>query len=102
MGCHVSAVPNGITQRNISLTYRAHVAMMCGSFGFELNPSELTAKEKSGIPQIMADAAHAVFTLPARECTGNFFIDEDLLDGDLGRYRYGDAAEEDLAPDLFL
>ncbi len=53
-------------------------------------------------PEIMADAAHAIFTRPARECTGNFFIDEDLLDGDLGRYRFGDAAEADLAPDLFV
>jgi alpha-galactosidase len=57
MGCHVSAVPNGITKRNISIEYRAHVAMMCGSFGFELNPSELSDEEKAGIPGIMAEAA---------------------------------------------
>jgi citronellol/citronellal dehydrogenase len=30
-------------------------------------------------PDIMADAAHAIFTRSSRECTGNFFIDEDLL-----------------------
>jgi citronellol/citronellal dehydrogenase len=30
-------------------------------------------------PEIMADAAHAIFTRPSRECTGNFFIDEDFL-----------------------
>src|SRR4051794_24891308 len=61
------------------------------------------AMARSRRPEIMADAAYAIFTRPARECTGNFFIDEDLLEGvDLGRYRYGDAAEEDLAPDLFL
>jgi citronellol/citronellal dehydrogenase len=30
-------------------------------------------------PEIMADAAHAIFTRPARECTGNFFIDDTLL-----------------------
>jgi citronellol/citronellal dehydrogenase len=60
------------------------------------------AMAKSRKPEIMADAAYAIFTRPARECTGNFFIDEDLLDGDLGRYRYGDATEEDLATDLFV
>ena len=27
----------------------------------------------------MADAAHAIFTRPSREFTGNFFIDEDFL-----------------------
>jgi citronellol/citronellal dehydrogenase len=60
------------------------------------------AMARSRRPEIMADAAHAIFTRPASECTGTFFIDEDLLDGDLGRYRYGDAAEEDLAADLFV
>jgi len=28
---------------------------------------------------IMSDAAHAIFTSPSRQCTGNFFIDETLL-----------------------
>lgn len=30
-------------------------------------------------PEIMSDAAYAVFNRPARECTGNFFIDDTLL-----------------------
>jgi citronellol/citronellal dehydrogenase len=60
------------------------------------------AMARSRRPEIMADAAYAIFTRPSRECTGNFFIDEELLDGDLGRYRYGDATEADLAPDLFV
>jgi len=30
-------------------------------------------------PEIMADAAYAILTKPFRECTGNFFVDEDLL-----------------------
>ncbi len=61
------------------------------------------AMAKSRRPEIMGDAAYAIFTRPSRECTGNFFIDEELLDGeDLGRYRYGDAREEDLAVDLFV
>ncbi|MHB8693467.1 MAG: SDR family oxidoreductase [Solirubrobacteraceae bacterium] len=60
-------------------------------------------------PEIMADAAYAILTKPSRECTGNFFIDDEVLANlarppitDLSAYRYGDAAEADLAPDLFL
>ena len=30
-------------------------------------------------PEIMADAAYAIFTEPSRECTGNFFIDDEVL-----------------------
>ncbi|UPT61663.1 MAG: NAD(P)-dependent oxidoreductase [Hyphomonadaceae bacterium JAD_PAG50586_4] len=30
-------------------------------------------------PDIMADAAHAIFTKPSRACTGNFFIDDLVL-----------------------
>jgi citronellol/citronellal dehydrogenase len=30
-------------------------------------------------PDIIADAAYAIFNKPARECTGNFFIDDVLL-----------------------
>jgi len=30
-------------------------------------------------PEIMADAAHAIFCKSARECTGNFFIDDTFL-----------------------
>ncbi len=33
----------------------------------------------SRTPEIMADAAHAIFTKPARDCTGNFFIDDTVL-----------------------
>jgi citronellol/citronellal dehydrogenase len=32
-------------------------------------------------PEILADAAHWIFTQDARECTGNFFIDDLVLDG---------------------
>lgn len=55
MGCHVSAVPNGLTQRNTSITYRAHVALMCGSFGFELDTAHLTSEERAAIPNILSD-----------------------------------------------
>ncbi|MEV4147680.1 NAD(P)-dependent oxidoreductase [Amycolatopsis sp. NPDC049691] len=57
-------------------------------------------------PEIMADAAHAILSRKAESCTGNCFIDDDVLRAegvtDFGAYRYGDAAESDLKPDLFL
>ncbi|PTB72303.1 glycoside hydrolase family 36 protein [Trichoderma longibrachiatum ATCC 18648] len=54
MGAHVSAVPNGQTQRTTSIAFRAHVAMMGGSFGFELNPAEMPEEDKAQIPGIIA------------------------------------------------
>jgi citronellol/citronellal dehydrogenase len=57
-------------------------------------------------PEIMGDAACAILKRPSRECTGNFFIDDEVLAEagvtDLSPYRYGDASEADLATDLFL
>ena len=35
--------------------------------------------DASRTPEIMADAAYAILVKPSRECTGNFFIDEDVL-----------------------
>jgi len=41
-------------------------------------------------PEIVADAAYLIITTPSRECTGNFFIDDEILieNGvtDLGKY----------------
>ena len=55
-------------------------------------------------PEIMADAAHAILCRPARSCTGNFFIDEEVLiaEGvtDLGVYAYDPAAP--LVADFFV
>ncbi|BCR05847.1 short chain dehydrogenase [Desulfuromonas versatilis] len=55
-------------------------------------------------PEIVADAAHAILTRNSRSCTGNFFIDEDVLReqglGNLDRYAVKPGAE--LAIDLFL
>jgi citronellol/citronellal dehydrogenase len=63
------------------------------------------AMARSRRPEVVADAAYAVFTRPSRECTGNFFLAEDVLaeEGvtDLGRYSYG-GSDAKLAPDLFL
>ena len=35
--------------------------------------------EASRTPEIMSDAAYAILTRDSRSCTGNFFLDEDLL-----------------------
>jgi len=63
------------------------------------------AMAQSRNPKILADAAHAILTRPSRECTGNFFIDEEVLaeEGitDLDRYR-ADPEGGGLAVDLFL
>lgn len=61
------------------------------------------AMNQSRTPEIIADSAHVIFTRPAAECTGNFFIDDELLaeEGitDLDRYYEG---EGEPAVDLFL
>ena len=68
-----------------------------------LGGEEATAQSRT--PEILADAAHAILARPSRECTGNFFIDEEVLaeDGitDLDRYR-ADPEGGELAVDLFL
>jgi citronellol/citronellal dehydrogenase len=55
-------------------------------------------------PEIMADAAHAILTRPSRECTGNFFIDDEVLASagvtDLSGYQMIPGAE--LIPDFFV
>jgi citronellol/citronellal dehydrogenase len=56
-------------------------------------------------PEIMADAAHAIFLRPSHECTGNFFIDDEVLAeegiSNLSDYAYGDDPSA-LQTDLFL
>ena len=59
----------------------------------------------SRTPMIMSDAAHAVLVRDPRSCTGNFFIDEDVLAQEgvtnLDRYR-AVSGSGPLATDLFL
>lgn len=54
MGAHVSHVPNGNTKRVTPVRFRANVALMGGSFGLELNPSDFTEDEIAQIPDIVA------------------------------------------------
>lgn len=55
-------------------------------------------------PEIMADAAHVILTRSSRECTGNFFIDDNVLASvgitDLSGYAM--VPGEQLMTDLFL
>jgi citronellol/citronellal dehydrogenase len=55
-------------------------------------------------PEIMADAAHAIITKPSREFTGNFCIDDSVLEGegigDLSAYSVN--PDLPLAPDFFV
>ncbi|KAK9481535.1 Melibiase-domain-containing protein [Lipomyces starkeyi] len=54
MGAHVSAVPNEVTGRTTPIHFRAHVAMMGGSFGLELDPDHMPDKDKAAIPELIA------------------------------------------------
>ena len=65
------------------------------------------AVAKSRRPEIMADATYAILNRDSRACTGNFFLDEDVLRAegvtDLSAYRFADGADDaDLDLDFFL
>jgi citronellol/citronellal dehydrogenase len=57
-------------------------------------------------PEIVADAAHEILARDARVCTGNTFIDEDVLRAagvtDFEQYRYGPEDGGELARDIFI
>ncbi|MAA79151.1 MAG: short chain dehydrogenase [Deltaproteobacteria bacterium] len=55
-------------------------------------------------PSIIADAAHAIFCQPSRSCTGNFFIDEDVLRdaGVTDMDQYAVTPGGPLTPDFFI
>jgi citronellol/citronellal dehydrogenase len=55
-------------------------------------------------PEIMADAAHAIFERPARQCTGNFFIDDEVLaaEGVTNFDHYAVSPGTPLMPDFFV
>jgi len=58
----------------------------------------------SRTPAIMGDAAHWILSQNSRECTGNFFIDEQVMERagitDLDKYRVDPT--RDLIPDFFV
>lgn len=55
-------------------------------------------------PEIVADAAHAILCRDSRECSGRFFIDEEVLreEGVDDFNSYANQSGEQLFPDLFL
>lgn len=61
------------------------------------------ALARSRSPEIVADAAHAILSRPARECTGHFFIDDEVLaeEGVTDLSGYG-GEEGSLQRDIFL
>jgi len=55
-------------------------------------------------PEIMADAAHAILVRDGRQCTGNFFVDEDVLrdEGVTDLDQYAVSPGTDLIADFFV
>jgi len=55
-------------------------------------------------PEILADAAHTILTRPARETTGNFFLDDEVLaeEGVTDLEPYAVAPGTPLYPDFFV
>jgi citronellol/citronellal dehydrogenase len=60
--------------------------------------------QRSRKPEIVADAAYYILQRPAAECTGNFFIDEEILieQGITDFTHYAVNPSQKLMPDLFL
>jgi citronellol/citronellal dehydrogenase len=60
--------------------------------------------QKSRTPEIIADAAFYIFRQPSTECTGNFFLDEDVLikEGITDFSSYAVNPQQSLMKDLFL
>jgi citronellol/citronellal dehydrogenase len=83
---------NALWPRTVIRT--AALAMLGGAV-----PEERTRK-----PAIMADAAHAVLTRPAGDCTGNFFIDDEVLaqEGVTDLDAYAVEPGNSLYPDFFV
>lgn len=67
-----------------------------------LGGDELTKRSRK--PEIMADAAHIILTKPSREFSGNFCIDDEVLESagitDLTAYALDPSMQ--LAPDFFV
>ena len=55
-------------------------------------------------PEIMADAAYAIFNRPAKACSGNFFIDDEVLaaEGVTDLDKYAVSPGTPLMPDFFV
>jgi citronellol/citronellal dehydrogenase len=58
----------------------------------------------SRTPQILADSAYYILSKPSVECTGNLFIDEEVLakEGIYDLSQYSVVPGASLYPDLFI
>ena len=67
-----------------------------------LGGDDAAARARS--PEIVADAAHVIFSRPSRDFTGNFCIDDEVLRsaGVTNLDAYASVPESDLLPDFFL
>jgi citronellol/citronellal dehydrogenase len=67
---------------------------------------EDTRRTRTRKVEIMGDAAHVILTKPSRECTGRFFIDDEVLReagvSNLTQYLQAGAREDDLMRDFFV
>lgn len=63
-----------------------------------------SAVKHSRKPEIVADAAYLILTKPSKECTGNFFIDEEILKehGITDLDKYAEDSSVELYNDFFL
>ena len=61
-------------------------------------------RRRSRKPEIVSDAAHWILTRPSRECTGNFFLDDEVLAkaGVTDLDRYAVEPGQELFRDFFL
>ena len=61
-------------------------------------------KSRARSPKIVADAAYHILKRSAQECTGNFFIDDEVLrsEGVQDLSGYSDCPEDQLIPDFFI
>jgi citronellol/citronellal dehydrogenase len=70
-----------------------------------LNVIPLANPKRGRKPEIMADAAHAILTRDPKTCTGNFFIDDEVLASagvtDLDQYAVTPGTKE-FQPDFFV
>ena len=70
-----------------------------------LNVISLADPKKGRKPEIMADAAHVILTRDSRSCTGNFFIDDEVLASagtkDLDQYAVTPGNKQ-FQPDFFV
>ena len=88
------SIPNAVETHQLGIATAAIANVLGGEEGMK----------RCRKPEIMADAAYAILNRPGKECTGNFFIDDEVLAAegvtDLDKYAY--APGHPLMPDFFV